>query len=293
MTALDSTATPGPRQASPAPHSAPAGERRRSLVVTGASSGIGQSIALRLAGDGWAVVLVGRDESRLAAAVETIGAAGGVGSACSGDVGDRNVHARALAAALALGPLGGWVNCAGITIRNGLTHLSEDATEAMIRANQLGSLWGCEAAVGHFVASGTPGAIVNMSSVHGTHAYPEHTVYEMTKAAVEALTRSVAVTYAAHGVRANAVAPGAIRTPALDATFASAPDPVAAEGFLARRSPINRIAEPDEVASVVSFLLSDQASYVSGQTIAIDGGWTAALGSDPDDPAAQRAGVTS
>lgn len=263
----------------------------RSVVVTGSSSGIGRAIALRLAADGWAVVVVGRAADRVEAVVAEALALGGAATGCVGDVADRGLHARLLAAALELAPLRGWVNCAGTTVRNGLTQLSEQVTLDMVRGNQLGSLWGCEAAVAHWVASGENGAVVNMSSVHGRAAYPEHTVYEMTKAAVEALTRSVAVTYAGHGIRANAVAPGAVRSPALDATFGRAPDPAAAEAFVARRSPIGRLAEPQEVASVVAFLLSDDASYVSGQTVAIDGGWTAALGAEPDDPAARRAGV--
>lgn len=263
----------------------------RSVVVTGSSSGIGRSIALRLAADGWAVVVVGRDEARVAGVVAEVREAGGAAAGCVADVGDRAAHARMLAAALGLAPLGGWVNCAGTTVRNGLTELSEQVTGDMVRGNQLGTLWGCEAAVAHWVAAGERGSVVNMSSVHGRRAYPEHTVYEMTKAAIEALTRSVAVTYAAHGIRANAVAPGAVRTPALDESFLRAPDPEAAERFLAERSPAGRIAEPEEVASVVAFLLSDGASYVSGQTVAIDGGWTVALGVDPDEPGARRAGV--
>ncbi len=263
----------------------------RSVVVTGSSSGIGRSIALRLAADGWAVVVVGRDADRVARTVDEIRATGGTADGRVGDVGDRDLHPRLLEAALGLAPLGGWVSCAGITVRNGLTELSEQATTDMVRGNQLGALWGSETAVAHWVRIGEGGAVVNMSSVHGRQAYPEHTVYEMTKAAVEALTRSVAVTYAAHGIRANAVAPGAVRSPALDDSFLRAPDPAAAERFLARRSPAGRIAEPEEVASVVAFLLSDEASYVSGQTIAIDGGWTAALGADPDEPGARRAGL--
>lgn len=264
----------------------------RSVVVTGSSSGIGRSIGLRLAADGWSVVVVGRDTDRVARTVAEIRGAGGTADGRVGDVGDRGLHPRLLEAALELAPLGGWVNCAGVTIRNGLTELSEQATTDMVRGNQLGTLWGCETAVSHWVAAGRPGAVVNMSSVHGRQAYPEHTVYEMTKAAIEALTRSVAVTYAAHGIRANAVAPGAVRSPALDDSFLRAPDPVAAERFLAQRSPAGRIAEPEEIASVVAFLLSAESSYVSGQSIAIDGGWTAALGADPDEPGARRAGVS-
>lgn len=265
----------------------------RSVVVTGSSSGIGRAIAQRLAADGWAVVVVGRDAGRVDAVVADLRAAGGTATGCVGDVADRELHPRLLAAALGLAPLRGWVNCAGTTVRNGLTDLSEQVTLDMVRGNQLGSLWGCEAAVRHWRGSEGSGAVVNMSSVHGRAAYPEHTVYEMTKAAVEALTRSVAVTYAAHGIRANAVAPGAVRSPALEESFGRAPDPEAAEQHLARRSPSGRIAEPQEVAAVVAFLLSDAASYVSGQTIAIDGGWTAALGADPEEPGARRAGVVA
>jgi NAD(P)-dependent dehydrogenase (short-subunit alcohol dehydrogenase family) len=266
-------------------------DRERSVVVTGSSSGIGRAIAGRLAADGWAVVVTGRDPERTTAVADGLRVTGARAAAVAGDVADRELHPRLLDAATGLAPLGGWVNCAGTTVRNGLTDLSEPDTWAMVRGNQMGSLWGCEAAVGAFLAAGTPGAIVNMSSVHGSRAYPEHTVYEMTKAAVEALTRSVAVTYAAHGIRANAVAPGAVRSPALDDSFRRAADPAGAERFLADRSPARRIGEPEEVAAVVSFLLSADASYVSGQTVAIDGGWLAALADDPDDPGARRAGV--
>lgn len=264
----------------------------RSVVVTGSSSGIGRAIAARLAADGWAVVVTGRDEARTAEVADRLRATGARAASVAGDVADRALHPRLLAAAQTLAPLGGWVNCAGITVRNGLSDLSEADTWAMVNGNQMGTLWGCETAVRAFRSAGTRGAIVNMSSVHGSRAYPEHTVYEMTKAAVEALTRSVAVTYAADGIRANAVAPGAVRSPALDESFRQADDPAAAERFLAHRSPARRIAEPEEVAAVVSFLLSRDASYVSGQTVAIDGGWLAALADDPDDPTARRAGVT-
>lgn len=262
----------------------------RSVVVTGASSGIGEAIARHLGRLGWAVVVVGRNPDRTTAVAASMP---GPAHPCAGDVADPATSRRALAQALAMAPLGGWVNCAGLTIRQGLPELTEPVTRSMIEANQLGTLWGTRTAVTHWHHEGTGGALVNMSSVHGSRAYPEHGVYEMTKAAIEALTRSVAVTHAAHGIRANAVAPGAIRTPALRDSFASAADPAAAEAHIAGRSPAGRIGEPEEVAAVVAFLLSPAASYVNGVTIPIDGGWLAALGADPADPAAQRPGAGS
>ncbi len=150
--------------------------------------------------------------------------------------------------------------------------------EDLIAANQIGSFWGCAEAVASFTTRKVPGAIVNISSVHGRRAWPDHAVYEMTKAAVDALTRNVAVAYGPFGIRANAVAPGAIMTPALEQSFVDAPDPVARRNSLELLAPLKRIGMPSEIAEVVSFLLSTRASYLSGQSIAVEGAWTSALG---------------
>jgi hypothetical protein len=106
----------------------------------------------------------------------------------------------------------------------------------------------------------------------------DHAVYEMTKAAVDALTRNVAVAYGPFGIRANAVAPGAIMTPALEKSFVDAPDPVARRQSLELLTPMKRIGQPSEIAEVVAFLLSTRASYLSGQSVGVEGAWTSALG---------------
>jgi len=109
-------------------------------------------------------------------------------------------------------------------------------------------------------------------------------VYEMTKGAVDALTRNVAVTYGPYGIRCNAVAPGAVMTPALAQSFVDAPDPKARRESLELLTPLKRIANASEIAEVVSFLLSEKASYVSGQSLAVEGAWTSALGVGDIDP---------
>jgi NAD(P)-dependent dehydrogenase (short-subunit alcohol dehydrogenase family) len=182
----------------------------------------------------------------------------------------------------------GWVNCAGITLKNGLDDLSVETSRRIVDVNQMGTLWGTSEAVTRMVHHKTSGSIVNVSSVHGRLAYPDYAVYEMTKAAIDALTRNAAVSFGRFGIRVNAVAPGAVMTDALDASLASAKNPAAAKSDLESRSSLGRIARPAEIAAVVSFLLSDAASYLTGQSIAVDGGWTATLGRDSTDPDTKR-----
>jgi NAD(P)-dependent dehydrogenase (short-subunit alcohol dehydrogenase family) len=246
-----------------------------SAVVTGAGSGIGRAIARRLHDDGRAVVLVDRNAAALAEAVAEFGPRA---SAVTGDVAQADTHQRALVAAREWGRLDAWVNCAGLTRPCPLPQLTADEAAISVDANLYGTLWGTQTAVAHWVEQGVGGAIVNISSVHGQRAYPDHAVYEMTKAAIEALTRNVAVSYAAAGIRANTVAPGGVITPALSESLASAPDPQAALAELTGFTPAGRLAEAAEVAAVVAFLLSDEAGYIAGQTLVVDGAMTAHIG---------------
>ena len=188
--------------------------------------------------------------------------------------------------ASAAGTLTAWVNCAGWTRGAALHDFPNDSRvfEELMGANQNGTFWGCAEAVHYFVNHKVKGAIVNISSVHGRRAWRDHAVYEMTKGAVDALTRNVAVTYGPYGIRCNAVAPGAVMTPALAQSFVDAPDPQARRESLELLTPLKRIANASEIAEVVSFLLSEKASYVSGQSLAVEGAWTSALGVGDLDP---------
>lgn len=264
---------------------------QRSAIVTGAASGIGRAVLTRLAADGWALVGVDRDGDQLAAAISEARAAGAAADAVTGDVADRDTHRRARAAAENLGPLGAWIGCAGLTRSHDLARLDEVAARMLVDANQFGLLWGAAEAIGEWTANDHPGTIVVISSVHARHAFPGHAVYEMTKAASEALIRNIAVTYGPRDIRAVAVAPGAVATAALTASLNSAADPAAARRHLEHQSPAERIADPSEIASAVSFLISDEARYISGTTLAVDGGWSAVLSREPADARAQRPGA--
>ena len=255
-------------------------------VITGAASGIGHAIAIRMAEE-YSVINVDINRENLKLVEEEIREMGGEVDSIVGDVSIRETHIKARELAAKKGVLLAWVNCAGWTRSGALHDFPTDSKifEELIGTNQNGTFWGCAEAVHEFVKKKTKGSIVNISSVHGRRAWRDHAVYEMTKGAVDALTRNVAVVYGPYGIRCNAVAPGAVMTPALKKSIHDAPDSMKRKEGLELLTPLKRIAEPAEIAEVVAFLISEKASYVSGQSIAVEGAWTSALGAidlDPD-----------
>jgi NAD(P)-dependent dehydrogenase (short-subunit alcohol dehydrogenase family) len=248
----------------------------RSVVVTGSGTGIGAAIAADLAEHGWIVVGLELGESD-----ET--SRGACAAIVEGDVADPEAHRRAADRARELAPLGGWVNNAGIGFALPIHRLDEDRARRMIEVNGLGALWGCSAALAAFVDQATPGAIVNIGSIHGRRAFRDRGVYEFTKGGIEALTRGIAVSYAPYGIRANTVAPGSVMTPHLAAQVRNAADPVAEERGLAEGPPMARIGRASEIAAAVRFLLSEDASYITGESLGVDGGWSAVFGTPARD----------
>ena len=171
-------------------------------------------------------------------------------------------------------PLRYWVNNAGIDIQGGAHEVTAEEIERGLRVLQLGPMYGCAVAVRRMLPA-RAGSIVNITSIQGTHAFPRYFVYQAAKAAVNMITKGVAVDYGPFGIRCNAVLPGTMETPMLDETMATdipREEALRREGELA---PLGRIAQPEEVAEVVAFLLSDRASYVTGAEIVVDGAATA------------------
>jgi NAD(P)-dependent dehydrogenase (short-subunit alcohol dehydrogenase family) len=240
-------------------------------VVTGAAMGIGKAIARKLVAEGTQVVAVDWNADALEATVAEIG---GSIEAVAGDVGEWETHVRAADAAEAAGALRSWVNNAGIDIVGGAHEVTPAEIERGLRVLQLGAMYGTAIAVRRMLPHAA-GSIVNVSSIQGIAAFPRYFVYQAAKAAVIMISKGVAVDYGPFGIRCNAVLPGTVETPM---TYATLPPDVprdealAAEGELA---PVRRVAQPEEIADVVEFLLSDRASFVTGASVVVDGGASA------------------
>ncbi len=242
----------------------------RRVLITGAGGGIGRATARRFAAEGARVALVDRDETALAASLAALDPnAAGPHQALGCDVARDDAVDRTLAAAVtAFGGIDILVNNAGFAPPDPSDTTDMAAFDAVMAVNLRGAIRFARAAIGHFLEAGTRGVVLNNTSVHDTIPKPGFLGYAVSKAALAAATRTLALEFAHAGIRVNAVGPGATVT-AINASWTD--DPVR-RATVSSHIPLGRPAEADEIASAFAFLASDDASYVTGVTLHVDGG---------------------
>jgi NAD(P)-dependent dehydrogenase (short-subunit alcohol dehydrogenase family) len=239
-----------------------------SYVVTGGSQGVGEAISRRLAEHGRVVILDISPPEWDDPSVEVV----------TGDAGSPSATRAAAARAEAAGPLAGWVNNAAIFRDASLNSATAEDVLDLITANVALTVTGCHTAVNHFLHHSRPGAIVNVSSHQAQRPVRGALPYATSKAAIEGLTRALAVDHGPAGIRTNAVALGSITTARYEAYRAEHPD---VDAHMAALHPLGRVGTGDEVADAVAYLLSDRAGFVNGVILPVDGG-RAAQGADPE-----------
>jgi NAD(P)-dependent dehydrogenase (short-subunit alcohol dehydrogenase family) len=246
----------------------------RVVLVTGGGSGIGRATALRLASEGAAIAVVDLSAAGADETAAGVRAAGGRAVACPTDVSsDDEVLAAVGTTIHELGGLHGVVTCAGI-FHGGDLRPAAEVTWAdfmhVLGVNLGGTFLAIKHSLPHLVEAG--GAIVTIASTAALRGHGYGSGYTASKGGVDALTRLLAVQYGPQGVRANCICPGGVETPMTAGVFSS---PEAREQAKSR-VPLQKVAQPEQIAAVAAFLLSDDADHVTGQTIAVDGGTTIA-----------------
>jgi NAD(P)-dependent dehydrogenase (short-subunit alcohol dehydrogenase family) len=241
-------------------------------IVTGASKGIGRAIAHLLAGEGMRLVVVARSRDQLDALALPMGDACLVQAA---DLTNSTAPAAVVAAAVErFGGLDVLVNNAGRFLLKPITDTKDEEWDGLMTTNVRSVFVHCREALPRLVERGG-GAIVNVSSISGVVGLPAQGAYCATKGAIAQITRQLAIEHAADGVRVNAIAPGAVDTNFVDAALAGAPDRAAARRDIGAAHPLGRMASPEEIARVMVFLASPEASFITGAVVMADGGYTA------------------
>jgi NAD(P)-dependent dehydrogenase (short-subunit alcohol dehydrogenase family) len=247
----------------------------KACIVTGAGSGIGRAIAIRLAEEGGKVMCVDRNGESALETRDLIAATGGIARAATADVSDpTQVLEFVLACAAEFGRVDVLVNNAGVNIPGLLHEVTDEVIDKTLNVNVKGAIYASRAVL-PFMLEQAAGSIVNISSVNGLVSEPFLSVYSASKGAIVMLTKGVALDYAKKGIRCNAICPGWVDTPinyahaemlgGLDKVYASM------DSF----QPIGRPGTPREIAHLALFLASDEASFITGSIITADGGMTA------------------
>lgn len=249
----------------------------RVALVTGAASGIGLAIAKRFVAEGASVFLADRNIAEAEQAVRDIGAGQAIALDVTDDASVRTCIARVDAASDGIEVL---VNSAGIFREGDAVACTDDDWAAVIGINLTGSWRMCRAALPGMVARGR-GTIINIASISAICADPNNAAYTASKAGVVGLTKSIALDFAASGIRANAICPGTMLTPLVLNRYCALGETEAAEqlagfGKRALRYPVGRFGKPEEVAALAVYLASGEADFMTGAVLPLDGGITSA-----------------
>lgn len=241
-------------------------------IVTGAAQGIGAAAAKRFASEGAHVVVVDRQADKGAAFVADLVRAGHSATFAQADVSSRDqVNAVIDATFGKHSRIDILVNSAGIQNYTHFLDVTEEEFDHVLAVNLKSTFYFSQGVARRMVEAGTRGAIVNMVSIAARLATPGQTAYGASKGAIDSMTRVAAVALSEHGIRVNAVAPGTIMTE----MAASLVDDKEASRMILSRIPLRRFGEADEIAGAICYLASEDASYITGQTIFLDGGRTA------------------
>jgi len=250
--------------------------RDRVAIITGAASGIGAATAIRFVQEGARVVLVDRNEQGLKETREAVVDPEKV-AYIVGDVRDQSaVDSSVGAAEVRFGRIDILVNNAGVAYPVPFPERDTDSWLEILDITLISAFRFCRAASKAMITCGSPGAIVNVTSIHGTHAERCFSNYGAAKAALNQFTRCLAVELAPYSIRANAVAPGYVETPmsVIEGKSERAEPHFLEEYTQRRRIPLGRAGKAEEIASVILFLASDESSYVNGHVLVVDGGLT-------------------
>jgi glucose 1-dehydrogenase len=255
------------------------GLKSKNVLVTGGSSGIGQAIAVRFAEYGANVAInylrrpeeAQGTEDQVRACITKVQQEGVQDVLVQGDVSKEEEVVKMVGEAVeGLGGIDVLVNNAGIQISRPSEELSSDDFDKVLAVNLRGSFMCAREAIRHFLAEEKPGSIINISSVHQLIPKPNYLGYSTSKGGMQNLTRTLALEYAARGIRVNGIGPGATVTP-INRAWIDDPEK---RRQVEEHIPMQRAGDADEMAGVTAFLASDDAAYITGQTIFVDGGLT-------------------